>query len=85
MQTLQTYLKGRKKVDFATLINVSAAQLSQYLSGYRRPSYDLMLLIQEKTGGEVTVQSWANIGDHPPSHVSARTPTQAPGDKRRAG
>ena len=84
MQTLQTYLKGRKKVDFATLINVSAAQLSQYLSGYRRPSYDLMLLIQEKTGGEVTVQSWANIGDHPPANGAPPRHKQAPGRKGAA-
>lgn len=64
MQTLATYLEGRKKADFARRIGVSAAQLSQYLSRYRRPSYELMLKIEQETGGAVTVQSWA----HPPAH-----------------
>lgn len=72
MQTLPTYLDGRKKADFAEQIGVSAAQLSQYLSGYRRPSYKLMLAIEAATGGEVTVQSWAHI----PAHGHAITAPQ---------
>ena len=58
MQTLKDYLKDRKKSDFAKQIGVSGTQLSQYLSGYRRPGYDLMLEIERLTEGEVPVQSW---------------------------
>ena len=61
MQTLKTYLADRKKSDFARKLRVSASQLSQYLSGERRPSYDRMLEVERLTGGEVTVQSWQHI------------------------
>lgn len=66
MQTLSAYLAGRKKADFADQIGVSAAQLSQYLSGYRRPGYELMLKIEAATGGAVTVHSWAHPTPHAP-------------------
>ena len=79
MQTLPQYLEGRKKADFAQQIGVSPTQLSQYLSGYRRPSYEMMMLIEAATGGDVKAQSWANIGDHPPT-----PPAQAPGRKGAA-
>lgn len=61
MQTLKTYLADRKKSDFARALNISASQLSQYLSGERRPSYDRMIEVERLTGGEVTVQSWQHV------------------------
>jgi len=64
MQTLSTYLAGRKKADFARAINVSDAQLSQYLSGYRRPSYKRMLEIERLTDGQVSIQSWQHVNSH---------------------
>lgn len=71
MQTISEYLDGRKKADFAKQIGVSVAQLSQYISGYRRPSYERMLEIQSATGGEVTVESWQHVSshDHSPTTV----------------
>lgn len=58
MQTLKEYLKDRNKSDFAKQVGVSGSQLSQYLSGYRLPSYGRMLKIERLTDGEVPVQSW---------------------------
>lgn len=64
MKTLSDFLEGQKKADFASRIGVSAAQLSQYLSGYRRPSYEMMLRIEAETGGAVPVGSWAHVAAH---------------------
>jgi len=84
MQTLPTYLEGRKKADFARQIGVSAAQLSQYLSGYRRPSYELMIAIEAATGGEVKVQSWAHMPAHGPASAPAQpSPTKKPASAAR--
>ena len=58
MANLAEYLKDRKKADFARKIGVSPAQLSQYLSKYRRPGYELMLTIEAATDGEVSLRSW---------------------------
>lgn len=60
MENLTDYLDGRKKADFAKKIGVSPAQLSQYLSGYRRPSYELMLKIEVVTSGKVSLRSWSH-------------------------
>lgn len=60
MENLAEYLKDRKKADFAQKIGVSPAQLSQYLSGYRRPSYELMLRIEAVTDGKVSIRSWSH-------------------------
>ena len=60
MENLAEYLSGRKKADFARKIGVSPAQLSQYLSGYRRPNYELMLKIEAETGGKVSIRSWSH-------------------------
>lgn len=37
---------------------ISKAQLSQFLSGYRRPKLETMIAIEEETG--VPVKSWAD-------------------------
>ncbi len=60
MQTLAQYLDGKHKGEFASAINVSPSQLSQYLSGYRRPSFKKMLEIQAVTGGAVPLSAWAD-------------------------
>jgi DNA-binding transcriptional regulator YdaS (Cro superfamily) len=59
METLKQYLEGRSKADFARQIGVSASQLSQYLSGVRRPGYDRMILIERMTSGQVPIAAWA--------------------------
>ncbi|MFN7883230.1 MAG: helix-turn-helix domain-containing protein [bacterium] len=64
MQTLNQYLKHRRKSDFAKKIGIRADVLSQYLSGYRRPGFDLMVRIEAETGGEVPVGSWAVATSH---------------------
>lgn len=61
MSNLKQYLSDRPKGEFAKQIGVSPSQLSQYLSGHRRPSYKRMLEIEGITGGEVTVQSWTEL------------------------
>jgi DNA-binding transcriptional regulator YdaS (Cro superfamily) len=73
MQTLNEYLMGRKKAEFAKQIGVSASQLSQYLSRYRRPGYEQMLAIEAATGGAVPVQSWAHDAStaNAPAHIQA--------------
>lgn len=58
METLQKYLEGRRKANFAEEIGTSPSYLSQLLSGHRRPSFRLMLKIQEATGGDVPVSAW---------------------------
>ena len=60
MQNLKTYLTGRKKAEFAKKLGISSAQLSQYMSGFRRPNYDRMIEIERLTDGQVSVGSWAH-------------------------
>jgi transcriptional regulator with XRE-family HTH domain len=60
MQTLNQYLKQRRKSDFAKKIGIRPDVLSQYLSGYRRPGFDLMVRIEAETGGAVPVAAWAS-------------------------
>jgi transcriptional regulator with XRE-family HTH domain len=59
MQTLADYLKGKKKAEFARQLGISSSQLSQYLSGYRRPRFEQMLKIAIASGGAVPIESWA--------------------------
>jgi len=80
MKTLSEYLSSRSKAEFAEAIGVSSSQLSQYLGGYRRPSYDRMLQIEAATGGEVPVQSWPRK-----QHVGATPSRQPRQPKRKAG
>jgi len=58
METLKTYLEGRKKADFAKAIGTSPSYLSQLLAGTRSPSRKLMMKISAETGGNVDVVSW---------------------------
>lgn len=58
MEKLTTYLKGRTQREFAQAIGISDAFLSQILSQKRRPSFRVMLKIEEVTGGAVDVHSW---------------------------
>lgn len=75
MMTLNEYLSTRRKSEFAEQIGVSASQLSQYLSAYRRPSYDMMIKIRDASGGLVSVESWDHIesrGDDAADNQEAR-------------
>lgn len=74
MQTLAEYLSGKDKAAFARQIGVSPAQLSQYISGYRRPGYDRMVEIESATDGAVPIGAWAA---HTPSPVNDSAQDQA--------
>lgn len=60
MTSFKTYLEGRgeKQNDFAKRIGISAAYLSQILSGDRTPSLELAVAIEDATCGAVTARSW---------------------------
>lgn len=70
MSDLSTYLKGRRKGDFAKSVGIVPAYLSQILSGKRKPSYGLMLRIQERTSGVVDLNSWSPSNQAPASGSS---------------
>ena len=65
MEKLHAYFapKDRRKGKFAARIGINNAYLSQILSGHRRPSFKLMCIIEDATGGEVKVQDWKMV-DH---------------------
>lgn len=58
MEKLTTYLQGRKQREFAQAVGISDAFLSQILSQKRRPSYRVMLKIEQVTEGAVDIHSW---------------------------
>lgn len=47
---------GLKQYELAEEVRITAAYLSQVLSGVRRPSLPIAVRIQDRTG--VTVESW---------------------------
>lgn len=59
MEKLRTYLSDKNKSQFAKQLGTSPSYLSQIMSGHRRPSYDLMLRIEEMTDGAVDLRSWS--------------------------
>ena len=59
MSSLHSYLAGKSQSAFAKEVGISQPYLSQILGGKRRPGYDLMLRIEEKTEGEVGLSSWS--------------------------
>jgi transcriptional regulator with XRE-family HTH domain len=50
---------GATKGEIAKHLNVSDAFLSQIMSGIRTPSYRAMRKIELRTGGLVSVDTWA--------------------------
>jgi len=58
MANLRSYLADRPKGEFARSVGISAAYLSQILSGTRQPSLSLMVRVHEASGGEVDLNSW---------------------------
>lgn len=58
MSTLNEHLRDKRKGEFAKSVGISPVYLSQILSGYRRPSFDLMVKIEGATLGAVPVGSW---------------------------
>jgi len=59
MEKLRAYLADKPKGVFASRLGTSPSYLSQLLSGRRRPSYELMLRIEQETGGAVDLRSWS--------------------------
>lgn len=62
METLRSYLRDKPKAEFARAVGIKPVYLSQLLSAYRRPSFDLMERIEAKSGGAVPVSSWSRSG-----------------------
>lgn len=58
---LTAYLTGRKRIDFAARIDVSAAYLSQLAAGDRQPGRAVARRIAAETDGAVPVEAWPNI------------------------
>lgn len=65
METLQSYLAGKRKADFAAQIKTTPSYLSQMLSGHRKPSLAMMLKIESATGGAVDLNSWSPSSSAP--------------------
>lgn len=63
MEKLRAYLAGRKKGDFARQVGIRPVYLSQILSGYRTPSFKLMVRISQATSGAVDLESWASSAE----------------------
>lgn len=80
MATLRSYLEARPKAKFAASVGITPPYLSQLLSGKRLPSRDLMVRIQEVTGGEVDLNSWTFMQ----ASASAHGKRNAPRKGRRA-
>ena len=57
---LHTYLKREnlKLGDFALRIGVSHAAVSRYLTGHRRPNWEVLDRIEQATAGEVTANDF---------------------------
>lgn len=58
MHKLKTYLADKPKAKFAVKVGIRPAYLSQIMSGFRSPSFDLMQRIEKETNGEVDLNSW---------------------------
>jgi len=71
MQALRTYLDGRSKAEFAEAIGTSPSYLSQILSGHRRPGFDLIVRIDQASGGAVPPESWFAQKPHAPDQRAA--------------
>jgi transcriptional regulator with XRE-family HTH domain len=77
--TLREYLDEKKlsQGEAAAALKVSPSEVSLWLSGKRRPSYENGSKIEEWSGGAVTAKDWApkksKQGRRPaPRRVSAR-------------
>ena len=58
MTKLDTYLKTRTGREFARLIGVSEAYISDLRKAKRSPSLAIAFAIEDATGGEVPARSW---------------------------
>lgn len=72
---------GYKQAAFASLIGISQPALNNYLQGIRRPSLDVAIDIQVKTG--VTLD-WLYLGDRSglPAKLMAALPDLSDRSKR---
>ncbi len=67
---LKTYLESRNLgvEEFASMVRVSAATISNYIHWHRRPRLDIALRIEEVTKKKVTVEDlmayWEAKKDH---------------------
>lgn len=59
---LSDYIDGANltRAEFAALIDVDEASLSRYISGSRRPNWDVLHRIRDATGGRVTANDFMN-------------------------
>lgn len=78
MEHLKAYLEGRAKNEFAGRLGITPSQLSQYLSGFRRPGFEMMLRIRDETAGAVGLDSWSVL-NHAQTSSSEPTPTNSGG------
>lgn len=62
MNILRTYRQtaGVSQVELAKSLGVDQSTVAKIESGKRRPSYDLMVLIEQATNGSVPLASWRN-------------------------
>lgn len=58
MEQLKIYLSDKRKGDFARSLGIAPAYLSQILSGSKRPSFELMVRIDDETNGDVGLYDW---------------------------
>jgi len=54
---LYSLLHKRKIKSLAAAVGVSSVYISQLINGYRYPSMELAIAIEEETGGEVKAKS----------------------------
>ena len=64
---LKDYLRAKKlsQSQFAALIGVKDATVSRYLSGHRRPEWDVVDRIKAVTGGLVTADDLGSVSPRP--------------------
>ena len=52
---LNTYIKNKKRIEFAARVGCSPAMLTQIIKKQRRPSPELAMAISMESGGAVTL------------------------------
>ncbi|MDA3888976.1 MAG: helix-turn-helix transcriptional regulator [Allgaiera sp.] len=64
MEKLTEYLDGHSMTQrsFAKILGVRESTVSDWMSGKLRPSAQNMLRIETKTGGNVTMRAWFDLG-----------------------
>lgn len=66
MEPFRAYLSGLDRPAFeafAVRIGIVPKYLEQLRSGFRRPSYDLMVRIRDATDGAVSLDAWSQAAE----------------------